>query len=152
MLPPTQIFHPNPIPPHRSIRYFDFHDKNFFTFLYSFTTTVQTSKQYSLVGPTIEVYISGIIIHAIFISAYFSHYYIYKHLPCCHELLESTPVPSVYSIYVYMNAYLFILLLMDITLNIVTLYSVLIAGDASPPMSHFKRTCLFLENVIFQLI
>ena len=97
MLPPTQIFHPNPIPPHRSIRYFDFHDKNFFTFLYSFTTTVQTSKQYSLVGPTIEVYISGIIIHAIFISAYFSHYYIYKHLPCCHELLESTPVPSVYS-------------------------------------------------------
>ena len=97
MLPPTQIFHPNPIPPHRSIRYFDFHDKNFFTFLYSFTTTVQTSKQYSLVGPTIEVYISGIIIHAIFISAYFSHYYIYKHLPCCHVLLESTPVPSVYS-------------------------------------------------------
>ena len=70
MLPPTQIFHPNPIPPHRSICYFDFHDKNFFTFLYSFTTTVQTSKQYSLVGPTIEVYISGIIIHAIFISAY----------------------------------------------------------------------------------
>ena len=67
MLPPTQIFHPNPIPPHRSIHYFDFRDNNFFTFLYSFTTTVQTSKQYSLVGPTIEVYISGIIMHTIFI-------------------------------------------------------------------------------------
>lgn len=152
MLPPTQIFHPNPIPPHRSIRYFDFHDKNFFTFLYSFTTTVQTSKQYSLVGPTIEVYISGIIIHAIFISAYFfiiiyiSIFHVV--MSCLRALLFLLCIP----IYVYMNAYLFILLLMDITLNIVTLYSVLIAGDASPPMSHFKRTCLFLENVIFQLI
>lgn len=94
MLSPTQIFHYNPIPTRRSIHYFDFCDNNFFASLYSFTTTVQIPKQYSSVCPTAEVYISGIIMHIIFISASFSHYYVQKHLPGCHELLARAPVPS----------------------------------------------------------
>lgn len=97
MLPPTQIFHHNPSLPTEVFITLTFVIIKVFVFLHSFTTTVQTPKQYSSVGPTTEVYISGIIMHTIFISPYFSHYYVYKHLPCCHELLESIPVPSVYS-------------------------------------------------------
>lgn len=96
MLSPTcRSFITTPSLLRRSIHYFDFCDNNFFAFLYSFTTTVQIPKQYSSVCPTAEVYISGIIMHIIFISASFSHYYVQKHLPGCHELLSMrAPVPS----------------------------------------------------------
>ena len=117
----TEVFDHDPISPHRGIHYFGFCNNNFFPFLYSFTSSVHIPKQCSLVQPTFELYINGVILYVIFISASFAQYYAYKSLPHCGELLEIARILSI-SVSAYMNVYLFFLLLMDIILNIITLY------------------------------
>lgn len=149
---PTQIFNHNSIPPHRGIHYFDFCDNNFFAFLYSFTTGIHIPKQCSLVCPLLNFILMELhSIQFLFLLIFLIIMYIsifHVAVSCLRVLIFLLCIP----IYVYMNVYLFLLLLMDIILNIITLHSVLIAGEANPPMLLFKIICLFWENAIFQLI